>query len=55
MRQELELRVLADDVIGARNLDARLIELHDEPIDRDLQYLREFRDSNFRHAALLRL
>jgi hypothetical protein len=52
VRQQLELRILADDVIGSTDLDARLVELLHEPIDGDLQYFREIRDRDFRHACL---
>ncbi len=52
MRQQLELGVLADDVLPAVDLDARLIELLDESIDRHLQYLREFCDRHFRHLRV---
>ena len=58
VRQQLELSVLADDVVGTANLDAGLVELLDEPIDGNLEYFREVRDCNFRHAcssAVLRL
>ncbi len=53
MRQQLELRVLADDVVGAADLDAGFVELNQQAIDRYLEYLREIRDGHFRHQLLL--
>ena len=54
VREQLELGILADDIGGTADLDAGLVELLDEPIDRDLQYFREIRDRNFRHSCLPR-
>ncbi len=51
VRQQLELGVLADDVVGAGDLDAGLVELVDEAINRDLEGLGEFRDFYLRHGA----
>jgi hypothetical protein len=31
--EQLELRVIADAIVGTRHLDTRLIELHEQPID----------------------
>ena len=39
VRQQLELGIVADAVVGAVDLDAGLIELHEQPVDRHLQDL----------------
>src|SRR5690606_16355401 len=49
MRQQLELRILADRVVGALDLDTRLVELHEQPLDRHLEDFGKFRDGDFRH------
>ena len=41
MREQLHLLVVADACVGALHLDARLIELHQQPIDRHLQHFSE--------------
>ena len=51
MRQQLVLRVLADHVLGAVDLDAGLIELLQQPIDRYLQHLGELRDGYICHTC----
>src|SRR5690606_8521325 len=50
MRQQLELRILADRAFGARDLDTCLVELRKQPVDRHLQYLGKLRDRNFCHS-----
>jgi hypothetical protein len=39
MRQKLKLRVIADRVVRAIDLDASLIKLQQQLVDRYLQYL----------------
>ena len=51
MRQQLVLRILADHVLGAVDLDPGLIELLQQPIDRYLQHLGELRDRYICHTA----
>ena len=51
MRQQLVLRVLADHVLGAVDLDPRLIELLQQPIDRYLQHLGELSDGYICHTC----
>ena len=51
MRQQLVLRVLADHVLGAVDLDPGLIELLQQPIDRYFQHLGELRDGYICHSA----
>ncbi len=50
MRQQLELRIVADAVVGTRHLDACLVELHEQPVDRHLQHLGELRNRYFCHG-----
>src|SRR6202789_1487726 len=49
--QQLVLRVLADHVFGALDPDAGLIELLQQPIDRDLQHLGELGYGNVCHTC----
>ena len=49
--QQLVLRVLADHVFGAFDPDPRLIELLQQPIDRDLQHLGELGYGNVCHTC----
>src|SRR5690606_8087221 len=49
MRQQLELRILADLVLGALDLDPCLVELDEQPLDGNLQNFCKFRDRYFRH------
>jgi len=49
--KQLVLRVLADHVLSAFDLDPRLIELLQEPVDRHLQHFRELRDCYICHTA----
>jgi hypothetical protein len=49
MGQELELRIVTDAIVRAGHLDARLIELHEQPIDRHLQDLGELGNGYFCH------
>src|SRR5690606_14487636 len=49
VRQQLELRILADLVLGALDLDPGLVELDEQPLDGDLQDFCKFRDRYFRH------
>ena len=37
MREQLELGFVADERLGAFDLDSRGLELHEQPVDRDLQ------------------
>jgi hypothetical protein len=50
VRQQLMLRILADHVLRAVDLDAGLIELLQQPVDRDLQHLGELRDRYVCHT-----
>ena len=52
VRQQLHLRVVADASLGAVDLDARLVELRQQPLDRDLQYLGKLSNRHFRHTLL---
>ena len=47
--KELELRVVGDTRIGSRHLDARLIELRQQPVDRHLEHLGKLGNGHFRH------
>src|SRR5690606_21810931 len=49
VRQQLELRILADLVLGALHLDSRLVELHEQPLDRHFEDFGKFCDRYFRH------
>src|SRR5690606_21027609 len=49
VRQQLELRILADLVLGALDLDSRLVELHEQPLDRHFEDFGKFCDRYFRH------
>src|SRR5690606_14802276 len=49
VRQQLELGILADLVLGTLDLDASLVELDEQPLDGDLQDFCKFRDRYFRH------
>src|SRR5580698_10538474 len=51
MGEQLVLRILRDHVLGAHDLDPRLIELLQEPVDRHLQHFRELRDCYICHTA----
>ena len=51
MRQQFELGIVADAIVRPSDLDARLIELHDQPVHRHLQHLGKLRNSYFCHAA----
>jgi hypothetical protein len=50
VREQLHLRVVADAIVGALDLDAGLIELHEQPVDRYLQYFGKLGDSYFSHT-----
>src|SRR6185437_13979476 len=54
--QQLELGIVADAVIGTFDLDAGLIELHEQPIHGHLQDLGKLGNRHFRHTyrSLLR-
>jgi hypothetical protein len=49
VRQELQLGIVADAILGPFDLDAGLIELHQQPVDRHLEDLRELGNGHFRH------
>ncbi len=49
MCQELELRIITDAIVRAGDFDTRLIQLHEQPIDRHLQYLGELGNCYFCH------
>src|SRR6185312_14839102 len=51
MSQQLELRIVADVIIGAFDLDAGLVELHEQPIHRHLQDLCKLGNRHFRHTC----
>ena len=51
MRQQLVLRILADHVFGAVDPDPRLIELLQQPIDRNFQHLGELGYGNVCHTC----
>jgi hypothetical protein len=52
MRKQFELRIVADSIVRAGDLDAGLIELHEQPIDRHLQDFGELCNCDFCHRAL---
>ncbi len=54
VRQQLELGVLADDVVGAADLDAGFVELREQLVDRHLKDLGELRYGDFCHSCLPR-
>jgi hypothetical protein len=49
MSEELQLGVIADAIVRAGYFDACLVELHEQPIDRHLQYLGKLRNGYFCH------
>ncbi len=49
VREELEFSIIADAIVRAGHFDARLIELHEQPIDRYLQDLGELGNGYFCH------
>jgi hypothetical protein len=49
VREQLELRIIADAIVWAGDLDACLIQLHEQPIDGHLQDLGELCNCNFCH------
>jgi hypothetical protein len=49
MREQFELRVVADSIVRAGDLDAGLIELHEQPIDGHLQDFRKLCNCDFCH------
>jgi len=49
MSEELQLGIIADAIVRAGYFDARLIELHEQPIDRHLQYLGKLGNGYFCH------
>jgi hypothetical protein len=51
MRQQLMLGILADHVLGTLDFDAGLIELLQQPIDRNLQNFRELSDGYICHTC----
>ena len=53
VRQQLELRFLADHVLGLDDLDAGLIELREQPVDRHLQHLGKLGNRYFSHTVFL--
>ena len=50
MREQLHLRIVADARVGAFDLDAGLVELHEQPVDRHLQDLGKLGNCYFSHA-----
>src|SRR6185437_626582 len=50
VRQQLEFGIVADAVIGSVDLDAGLVELHEQPIHRHLQDLGKLGNRHFRHT-----
>ncbi len=51
MRQQLVLRILADHILCAVDLDPGLIELLQQPVHRDFQHLGELSDGNICHTC----
>src|SRR5690606_8684335 len=49
--QQLHLGVVADGVLGAGHVDARLIELREQALDRHLQHLGKLANRHIRHVA----
>jgi hypothetical protein len=49
VREELELRIIGDARIGPGYLDACLVELREQPVDRYLQHLGKLRNGHFGH------
>ena len=54
MRQQLELRLVADPVVRTLDLDARLVELHQQLLDRHLEHLGELGNRYIGHGYLNR-
>src|SRR6185312_15892346 len=53
MRQQLELRLLADAVVRPGHADARLVELGNQPVDRHLQDIGKLGNRYFSHSFTL--
>jgi hypothetical protein len=51
VREQLQLGLVADHRVRAADLDAGLVELRQQPVDRNLEHLRELADRNFRHGG----
>src|ERR1700733_12832130 len=49
MGQKLELRIVADAIIRAADLDSGLIQLHEQPVHRHLQHFGKLRNGYFGH------
>ncbi len=49
VRQQFEFGLVADAIIGPFDLDACLIELHDQPVHRYFQHLGKLRNSYISH------
>jgi hypothetical protein len=50
MREQLEFRIVTDAIVGTRDFDTGLIELHQQPIHRHLQYFCKLGNCYFCHA-----
>jgi len=53
VRQQLEFRLLADHVLGARDRDTGLIELRDQAVDRHLEHVGELSNGYISHSGFL--
>jgi len=49
VREEFQLRIVGNARVGSGHLDARLVELRQQPVDRHLQHLGKLRNGHFRH------
>ena len=49
MRQQFEFRIVTDAVVGSVHFDTCLVELHEQPVDRHLQYFCELGNCYFCH------
>ena len=51
VREQLELGLVADQGLGAFDLDARGLQLHQQPVDRDLQDFGKLSNSDVGHNS----
>ena len=54
VREQLELGLVADQRLRAFDLDARGLELHEQPVDRDLQDFSKLCNGDIGHKFFLR-
>jgi hypothetical protein len=49
VRKQFELRIIADAVVGSFHFDTRLVELHEQPVNRHLEDFCKLRNCYFCH------